>query len=489
MAEYTSTRSKKDLSVSKAIIEGLSGEGGLYVLKNIKEKQIDYRSLTELSYQEIAFKVMSVFFDDFNSEELKACIKKAYDHSFSCKDVVYQSQLGPFRLLELYHGPTAAFKDVALQFLPHSLNLARIKQKLNEKIMILTATSGDTGKAALEGFKDVENTAITVFYPHKGVSKIQELQMVTTGGSNTAVAAIEGNFDDCQRAVKEIFASGQLKAAMKEKGFLLSSDNSINISRLVPQVVYYFFAYADLLRNKAIQAGAKVNFVVPTGNFGDILAGYYAKLLGLPIDKLICAANRNDVLDEFIKTGIYNAKRPFYNTIAPSMDILISSNVERLLFELLDHDEKAVNELMKDLNQQGSYQLDMATTQKLQETFLSHRADDQQIRAAIRECYQKYQRVIDPHTATAYLAAKAFGRENTIILATASPYKFARDVLAALDINESDDFAAIARLASLNCEKVPENIEHLKDLKVRHQQVLKKEAIPAYLEHSVCLES
>ncbi|RXZ69873.1 threonine synthase [Fusobacterium necrophorum] len=485
MRLFVNSRNQREKIFSKeAIIKGLAANGGLYVPSNISEK-IDMEEILNLSYQEIAYRVLSYFLDDFTEEELKDCIHKAYDTHFTSSDITPISKIGKDYLLELYHGPTAAFKDIALTILPHLLRKAHAPQ--NKKVYILTATSGDTGKAALEGFKDSEETFITVFYPKEGVSLIQERQMNTTEGKNTEVIAVQGNFDDCQRLVKRCYEE------ISSDRLQLSSANSINIGRLVPQIVYYFKACAMLLKQGSITSKDKVNFIVPSGNFGNILAGYLAKLLGCPIHKLVCASNRNCVLTEFIKTGVYDRNRKFYQTISPSMDILVSSNLERLLF-LLSHDDEKVSQYMNDLIQKGKYEVDEELLKKIQENFEAVFCDEENCKEMIREAYVKEGRLIDSHTAVAYYASKQYGDENiNIIVSTASPYKFSNPILEALTgERKENEFDAMRALEKLTGENIPECLRKIEQLPVLHKRTVSleegKQVVLERMEKLLCLE-
>lgn len=467
MKIFVSSRNKKEkYSAKQAIIQGLSKDGGLFTPLDIAEKKIEVEKLLDLSYQDIAYEVLSRFFDDFSKEELEKCIHGAYDKNFSVSDITPISKIGNDYMLELYHGPTSAFKDVALTILPYLLKTAYTTQ--NKKVYILTATSGDTGKAALEGFKNVDNTFITVFYPNKGVSLIQEKQMNTTTGNNVEVISVNGNFDDCQRLVKTCYEQ------ISSDSVQLSSANSINIGRLVPQVVYYFKAYVDLVKNAEIKINDKVNFVVPTGNFGNILAGYFAKLLGCPINKLICASNKNNVLTDFINTGIYDRNREFFSTISPSMDILISSNLERLLFVLSDYDDEKISKYMRDLSEKGKYSVDEALLKKIQETFVAFYCDEEDCKKTIKEAYEKDSRLIDTHTAVAYYASKKYMDKNkNIILSTASPYKFCNNVLNALAAyTKENEFDAMRELEKISGEKIPDNLKNIENLPDLHKRTI-----------------
>lgn len=464
MKKFVSSRNKKEVcSAKEAIIQGLSKEGGLFTPLEITKKFIKIEDLLSLSYQEIAFKILSYFFDDFTADELNNCIHKAYNNNFSNEEITPVTKLGDNYLLELYYGPTSAFKDIALTILPHLLKTAY--KARNKKIYILTATSGDTGKAALEGFKNVEDTFITVFYPNKGVSLIQEKQMNTTSGNNVEVISINGNFDDCQNLVKKCYEQ------IKSEEVQLSSANSINIGRLVPQIVYYFKSYIDLVRNNVIKINDKVNFSVPTGNFGNILAGYLAKMLGCPINKLICASNENNILTDFIRTGIYDRNREFHTTISPSMDILISSNLERLLFILSGYDDKKIAQYMKDLSKKGRYEIDEELLAKINENFAAYCCNEENCKKTIKEAFEKYGRLIDTHTAVAYYASKIhFDKDHkSIVLSTASPYKFSNNVLNALvGMKKENEFDAMRELEKLTKEEIPDNLKKIENLPDLH---------------------
>ena len=465
--EFVSTRNHKlKTTAAKAIIEGLAQDGGLYVPTSLPLLAIN--ELVGLDYHDLALAILSSLFDDFNKEELSVALDKAYG-LFDTKEVVPLSTIGDRYLLELYHGPTSAFKDVALTLLPHLLKMAYKQSGCDKKIYILTATSGDTGKAALEGFKDVENTYITVFYPHEGVSEIQYRQMATTAGNNTQVIAARGNFDDCQRLVKKAYNHETFRKYDKVQ---LSSANSINIGRLFPQIVYYFSSYLQLVKDGRIKMGTKVSFVVPTGNFGNILAGYLAKKMGLPVLHLICASNDNDVLTEFLDTGVYNACRPFYLTTSPSMDILISSNLERLLY-FASGDSEMVKGLMDDLSQNGRYQISEELLKKIQSEFRGYCIKQDEVARLIKEAFENDGRLIDPHTAVAYGAAKKYEEEvPVIILSTASPYKFANNVYACIKERAADEYEAMELLAKTSGMPIPKNLSSLKEMPIRHQEVI-----------------
>ena len=480
-----STRDMNTTTNSKdAIIKGLSDDGGLFCprYEDIAKNKFDIKDLISLGYKNLAKKVFQIMLSDFSEKELEVCIDNAYnDKNFEGfgEIIAPTSKIGDNFLLELYHGPTSAFKDVALTILPQFLSVAYKSKNENKKVYILTATSGDTGKAALSGFKDVENVFITVFYPTDGVSEIQKKQMATSEGENVSVVALDGDFDDCQRLVKEIYTDDNIKKICDEYSTVLSSANSINIGRLVPQIVYYIYSYIELVNKKLINIYDKVNFVVPTGNFGDILAGYIAKILGLPVDKFICASNDNNVLTDFINTGVYDKNRRLYKTISPSMDILVSSNLERLLF-LLSDDSSYIKSLMTELNEKGRYKISDALLSKIKENFVGYYATEDECKNSIKEAFDKDKRLIDTHTAVAYATLKKYQNIAkkeipTIILSTASPYKFSRAVLDTIcgENNESlDDYSLIDKLYSVSNEPVPKNLSALKEKKVRFDTVL-----------------
>lgn len=473
------------VTASKAILKGLSEDGGLFVPTRIPSLDIPMETLSQMTYQETAYEIMSRFFTDFTEEELKHCINSAYDQKFDTEEIAPLREANGTYFLELFHGATIAFKDMALSILPHLMTTAAKKNQVKNEIVILTATSGDTGKAAMAGFADVPGTRIIVFYPKHGVSPIQERQMVTQKGSNTYVVGITGNFDDAQSAVKEMFNDKALAEELKEAGFQFSSANSINIGRLVPQIVYYVYAYASLVRKGSIQAGDKINVVVPTGNFGNILAAYYAKQMGLPIRKLICASNENRVLYDFFRTGTYDRKREFILTSSPSMDILISSNLERLIYRLTGEDSAACKERMDALATGGAYTISEEMKSQL-EDFYGNYCSEGETREAISATYYGSGYVIDPHTAVAAGVYQKYLRETedstpTVIASTASPYKFTRSVMDALsDRYEGlDDFALADALEKLSRVKLPKAVEEIRTAPVLHQRVVDVADMPA----------
>lgn len=476
--QYKSTRSNTEyVSASKAIINGISPGGGLYVPADIPEISLkDIMRLADKSYIDKAKAVLELFLTDFTPEEIDYCVENAYKKGkFDSSYVVPVVNLSDNEyILELFKGPTCAFKDIALQLLPYLMIVSAEKKLTNKQLAILVATSGDTGKAALEGFKDVKGTKILVFYPEQGVSNMQKLQMATQEGENVAVAAIKGNFDDAQTGVKNIFTDGDMLEKLNKKGFVFSSANSINWGRLVPQIVYYVSAYCDLLKNSKIKLGEKINIVVPTGNFGNILAAYYAKRMGVPVNKLICASNKNEVLTEFINTGVYNKNRDFFTTISPSMDILISSNLERLLYHLSNEDADLVADLMEQLKENGEYTVNGLIRSKLSELFSAGSSSEEETLKTIADCFNKYGYLPDTHTAVGlkvYSDYKKRTADNsvTIIAATASPYKFPSAVLSAItDKNEADDeFEMLSKLEEISKVAVPVQLTGLKDKPVR----------------------
>lgn len=472
--QYQSTRDKSiSVSSAEAIKTGLSAEGGLFVPKSFPSVSLDeIGALADKSYTERAYFVLGKFLTDFTEEELKHCISNAYTKEKFGTDAiapVYRLNDAAY-VLELWHGPTCAFKDMALQILPHLLTTSMKKTNEDKEVVILVATSGDTGKAALEGFKDVNGTRIIVFYPDNGVSEIQKLQMVTQEGNNVSVAAVRGNFDDAQSGVKKIFTDESYKELLARNQFRLSSANSINWGRLVPQIVYYFSAYADLLKSGEITNGEPINVVVPTGNFGNILAAYYAKKMRLPVNKFICASNENNVLTDFINTGVYNKNRDFHTTISPSMDILISSNLERFLFDLSGEDDKAIADLMQKLNSDGIYEIPADIKEKLQFLFAAGYSDDAETMAAIKKYADEYDYVIDTHTAVAMsvydkYTEKTGDKTKTIIASTASPFKFNQSVLIALgghnEVVGKDEFTLLEELSQKSGMKIPKSLGEL----------------------------
>jgi threonine synthase len=472
---YTSTRdSKQSVTASQAILQGLSPEGGLFVPCRIPKLDVSMDVLKELTYQEIAYEVMKLYLTDFTESELKTCISKAYDEKFDTEVIAPLVKVADTYYLELFHGKTIAFKDMALSILPHLMTTAAKKNQLDKEIVILTATSGDTGKAALAGFADVKGTKILVFYPKDGVSHVQELQMVTQEGDNVAVFAIEGNFDQAQSGVKSLFENDSMKEMLNQSGYQFSSANSINIGRLVPQIVYYVYTYAKLLQNEEIQSGEKIHVTVPTGNFGNILAAYYAKQMGVPIEKLLCASNENHVLVDFFQTGTYNRNREFRVTTSPSMDILISSNLERLIYHITGEDAEETKAYMQALKAEGVYKIRPEMQEKLQD-FVAGFASQQECAAQIRAIYEQTGYVMDPHTAVASYVLDAYRKETsdhtkTVVASTASPYKFAKTVLTALDEKwkQEEEWTLFEELARVSNTQIPEAVTQVLHAPIRH---------------------
>ena len=490
MITFHSTRSTTDSLTSKqAIRKGIADDGGLFVTDALGDTQIDVAALAGKSYQQIAQEVLGALLPDFTDEELAQCVRDAYGEQWTDPAITPLKPLGDDYILELFNGPTSAFKYVALQILPRFMAHTAPTGDPNEKIMILTATSGDTGKAALAGFADVPGTGITVFYPEGKVSQVQQLQMTTQSGANVNVCAVRGNFDDAQSAVKRIFGDHELAKRIDDQAnVVLSSANSINVGRLVPQVVYYFSAYAQLLERQVINAGDEVEFCVPTGNFGDILAGYYAKMLGLPVKHLVVASDKNNVLFDFLTSGTYNRKRPFFQTISPSMDILISSNLERMLYYMSDKDTRLIQMLMNDLNQWGAYEVPAELLAKIRQLFGCGWADEDQVRAMIADCWQKNHYVIDPHTACGYYVMQQMPRDPLtprVLLSTASPYKFPRVVNEALGWDASgSDFDCMDVLAEHSGTTAPKALRGLERADVRFTDVVDIDGMPAYVEQA-----
>ncbi len=472
---YTSTRDKDvRLTASQAILKGLSDDGGLFVPMQIPTLDVSLSALSKMTYQELAYEVMKLFLTDFTKEELKTCIQNAYDEKFDTTDIAPLKDACGVSYLELFHGATIAFKDMALSILPHLLITSAKKNHSQNEIVILTATSGDTGKAALAGFANVPGTRIIVFYPKNGVSPIQEKQMVTQKGENTLVVGIYGNFDDAQTGVKNIFADKVLEKALDEKGFSFSSANSINIGRLVPQICYYVYAYAQLLKKGEIAEGEKINVVVPTGNFGNILAAFYAKNMGLPIDKLICASNDNKVLYDFFATGVYDRNREFMLTSSPSMDILISSNLERLIYRIAGNDAAQNKALMASLSGKGVYEIDDSMKAQLAD-FYGNFASEAETAAEIKRVYEESGYVLDTHTAVASAVYQKYVAETkdakkVVIASTASPYKFGRSVMSAIDekYKDMEDFVLVDELCKVSGVKVPMAVEEIRTAPVVH---------------------
>jgi threonine synthase len=483
---YSSTRNNQEkITASQAILKGLADDGGLFVPDQIPQLETSVEDLARMSYQETAYEVMKLFLSDFTEEELKTCINRAYDSKFDCEEIAPLVLADGAYYLELFHGSTIAFKDMALSILPHLMITAARKNQVKNDIVILTATSGDTGKAALAGFAGVEGTRIVVFYPKNGVSPIQEKQMVTQKGDNTLVVGIHGNFDQAQTGVKQMFNDKAMEKEMDAAGYQFSSANSINIGRLVPQIVYYVYAYAKLYANGVIAKDEPINVVVPTGNFGNILAAFYAKNMGLPIAKLICASNENKVLFDFFTTGTYDRNRDFILTSSPSMDILISSNLERLIYRIAGNDPDKNVALMKNLSENGSYEITDEMKAQLAD-FYGNYTSEQETADTIRRLYEDTGYIIDTHTAVAAGVYEKYKKETkdvdtkTVIASTASPFKFTRSVMNAIDskYDAMTDFELVDELSALGNVKVPQAIEDIRSAAVLHDTVCEVEEMP-----------
>ena len=483
---YVSTRDAGErATASEAILKGLANDGGLFVPTEIPALDIPWDELAKMSYQETAYEVMRRFLTDFTEEELKRCIASAYDDKFDTAEIAPLVDADGAYYLELFHGATIAFKDMALSILPYLLTTAAKKNQVKNEIVILTATSGDTGKAALAGFADVEGTKIIVFYPKNGVSPIQEKQMVTQKGANTFVVGIHGNFDEAQTGVKKMFSDRELAAQMDAAGFQFSSANSINIGRLVPQIVYYVYAWAKLYANGVIAKDEKINVTVPTGNFGNILAAFYAKNMGVPIGRLICASNENKVLYDFFSTGIYDKNREFMLTSSPSMDILVSSNLERLIYRIAGDDAEKNAKFMRELAADGRYEITAEMREKL-DAFYGNYAGEEETAQVIRELYEKTGYIIDPHTAVAagvyakYREETGDAETKTVIASTASPFKFTRSVMNAIDpkYGSMEDFALVDELSRIGNVATPQAIEEIRNAKVLHDTVCEVAEMP-----------
>lgn len=482
---YKSTRNENETALaSQAILKGLADDGGLFVPDSIPAFDVSLEALSKMDYKGVAYEVMKLMLTDFTEEELKYCINSAYDSKFDTPEIAPLVKKGGAYFLELFHGKTIAFKDMALSILPYLLTTSAKKNNVSNEIVILTATSGDTGKAALAGFADVPGTRIIVFYPKNGVSPIQEKQMVTQKGDNTCVIGIHGNFDDAQTGVKKMFSDKTLAAALDEKGFQFSSANSINIGRLVPQMVYYVYAYTRLMAKGEIKEGDLIDVVVPTGNFGNILAAYYSKLMGLPIRKLVCASNENKVLYDFFETGVYDRNREFILTSSPSMDILISSNLERLIYRIAGNNAASNKALMDSLSKDGRYEISSDMKGELA-SFTGGYATEAETSAAIKALYEAEGYIMDTHTAVAKSVFDKYAAKTdvlpTVIASTASPYKFTRSVMDSIDekYDSFSDFELVDKLCELSGVKVPEAIEDIRSAPVRHDIVCEKDAMEA----------
>lgn len=486
---YRSTRSGYSCNSLQAVLQGMSPDGGLFVAPEILSEEFDWKAVIGLSTLQMADKILSHLLPNF--QDMNTLVKKAYANKFETEDLTPVVKVGDDYVLELFRGPTSAFKDVALSMLPQLIMAAKNQTKCKDETIILTATSGDTGKAAMEGFHDVDGTRIIVFYPHGGVSPIQKAQMETQEGKNVKVCAVRGNFDDCQTAVKMAFEKINKMPELNKAHKSLSSANSINIGRLAPQVVYYFKAYSDLVGKKRIRIGDVVDFVVPSGNFGDILAGYFAKLMDLPIRHLVCASNENKVLTDFLTTGVYDKRRPFYKTSSPSMDILVSSNLERLLFLACDCNATKVASWMKDLKEQGYFKVDDEVLSKIQETFKAYCCSEDETIETIKTVYKESSYLCDPHTAVGMKVAKDYKKDfdkaqdnnvPCIVLSTASPYKFPAAVSKALELPiEGDEYLQIETINKKTGIAIPKNLSALQNKPVLHNNVIDKDKIVDYV--------
>lgn len=496
---YNSTENKKEtVSASQAIAQGISKDGGLFVPQQLPEYSLDaFKDLLKSDYKGIAKKVFSDFLSDFTENEINECVEKAYTSEKFGSDnpapISYKKYNGnDLNILELWHGPTCAFKDMALQILPHFLTKSLKKTNDGKDAVILVATSGDTGKAALEGFKDVDHTKIIVFYPVDGVSPMQKHQMTTQSGSNVNVCAIEGNFDDAQTGVKKIFTTEEVAEKLAENNMMFSSANSINWGRLLPQIVYYIFSYCELVKHNKISLGDKINVVVPTGNFGNILASYYAYCMGLPVNKFICASNSNNVLTDFINTGVYDKNRKFYTTISPSMDILVSSNLERLIYKLSGDDDVLTKEWMNKLKTEGKYEVSDKVKEAIKKEFYGGYCDDSETKSTISKLYKDANYLCDTHTAVAVSVYDKYVSETgdktpTVIASTASPYKFSKSVLQAVtdDVKNMNEFDMVNKLNELTGVEVPKPLSSLKDKKVRFSDVVRSDDMQNYVLKSL----
>ena len=491
---YKSTRGDGTLvTSSQAILKGLADDGGLYVPNQIPKLAKDLGQFAQMDYRQTAFEVLRLMLTDYTDEELHDCIDHAYDAKFDCDEIAPVKKVGEVHFMELFHGATIAFKDMALSILPHLLTTAARKNEINDDIVILTATSGDTGKAALAGFADVPHTKIIVFYPKGGVSRIQELQMITQKGENTFVVGVKGNFDDAQTGVKKMFNDSSLKQLLSENGLRFSSANSINIGRLIPQIAYYVWAYSRLVKDQTIKAGDPINFVVPTGNFGNILAGYYAKCMGLPVNKMICASNDNKVLFDFFRTGTYDRNRDFILTSSPSMDILISSNLERLIYMITGEKEEDCKAFMQDLSEKGIYTITDEEKAQLND-FYGEYATEAENAQGIKDTYDQFGYVTDTHTGVANCVYQKYLKETgdqtpAVIVSTASPYKFSRSVVGAIK-GDSDaiDFDLIRQLEEFSGTGIPNAVKEIMDAKILHNTVCETNEMESVVKQYLGLE-
>lgn len=489
--DYRSTRGSRSdyLNSAEAVIQGLAPDGGLYVPVNFPTPTINLAEISKLTYKETAKLVLSWFFNDYSDEQLDESIRAAYGSQFDDDEIVpVTKETAGSHYMELFHGPTLAFKDIALQMLPHLMVNAVKLTNVNRKIVILTATSGDTGTASMNGFRDVDGTQVIVFYPNGGVSPVQLQQMLTQQGDNLEVVAIDGNFDQAQTEVKRIFNDSELEKSLKLSGSQFSSANSMNIGRLMPQVAYYFYTYGKLVRDGAVKLGDAINFTVPTGNFGDILAGYYAKKMGLPINKLICASNQNNVLTDFFTTGTYNKNRDFYLTNSPSMDIVVSSNLERLLFDLANQDSNQIKKLMNELTNDSQYTISDDMKTRLDTNFDAGFASENAIKAEIKRVYETAKYTIDPHTAVASAVAREYQQRTgdktpMVVVATASPYKFPETVYESITGKQvvEPGYAAVGQLFDITGDLVPAPIKTLFELEPHKQVVVKPEKMEEFI--------
>ena len=487
---YISTRNlQKEINFYQAIVQGIGEDGGLLV-PNFDFEKLDLNKLSKLDYVDLATEILCTFVPDDGKELIHEACLNAYGKGLFPKNVVPVKKAGDVYVAELFHGQTAAFKDMALSLLPYLMTLSLKQLNEQREVMILAATSGDTGKAALEGFKDVEGTCIKVFYPLDGVSAIQQQQMVSQTGKNVKVIGIHGNFDDAQTAVKKAFASKELKEASDKQNVFLSSANSINIGRLIPQIVYYFYSYFELVKNNEISLGDKINFCVPSGNFGNCLAGYFAKMMGLPIDKFICASNKNNILTDFFMTGKYDANREFYKTNAPAMDILVSSNLERLVWFMSGKDGNKVREYMDKLNAEGIYEVDQETYEKIKDQFKAGYLNEDEVLETIKECFNETGYLLDTHTAIGYGVLKRYQKNSgdntkTILLSTASPYKFPESVYKAIYGKELDVYSAIEQLNKKTGVDIPKGLVGIKDREVLHKIQIDKSEIIDFIKAEI----
>lgn len=485
---YHSTRNlTSPITSREAILKGIAEDGGLYVFDAIDESPFQLEEFLENTYFEMAEKILKKLLPDYQDSDIHDCVQQAYGNCFDDKEITPLQKVGNDYILELFHGPTSAFKDVGLQMLPQLMSKALTQEK-NRKVMILTATSGDTGKAALEGFHDVNNVGITVFYPAQGVSDIQRLQMITQEGKNVNVCAIKGNFDDTQSQVKLLFADQTLKNSFDKDNITFSSANSINIGRLIPQVVYYFYAYIQMVKRHEITLGDSLNFCVPTGNFGNVLAGYFAKMMGLPVHRFVVASNANNVLYDFLKNGVYDRNRPFHKTISPSMDILISSNLERLLYYMEHKNPQKVSHLMKDLETKGKYTISDTLKADIQEQFFGGFSNDEETKQTIARVFKETGYVMDPHTAVGYKVMKEYQEIDNrpcVLLSTASPYKFADKVFEAIggELLQHDEFSIMKQLSDKTHTEIPAPLANLVNANTRFLDCVERNEMRTYVEN------